>query len=733
MTDDLDLLRRYMRDGSGVDFDLQETLRRFEAAVESDAQGDGHGAPEPLQVRRLRKRSRRLVVMGGVGAAVAALLLVVLIIPNIGPRQPVAAAAELRQIASNAASQTAPQLGVGQYLSTEERVSLFASVTQVGPTQTPDAQATIAATVNQWTDEYGDTCISATSTPAQFATPANQAAWKAAGVLDSPNGQPDTSCVTNSPSPFGSPTEDGGIIDVSHLPTDPSVLAHQLSTGTTGISGLDQLSLPKGENVGFDRAVYLLVSPAQGVTPAFTSALYGALALIPGIAILGDMTTHSGATGLGFTGDSTIGKSVIVVNPTNGVLLEARNIESPTVYTGLGASYLAPPPTPSIGTEGGSYGLTVEWLDPVGSPTVVDSLPSGLSLSQPTPVPAAIKGITDRNVTYAQVSSLQDRLTKLLGSGISSFSAGSPALEARGETAPTAPGGKDVGIGWTLEFEFGSVQDMREAAQVLEASGLFVSITQYEGKAGTTPDARSTSGEAPAPASIVREVSTIPASVYNEVGVPAASATPPVSQPIVLSDQPPLTLHGKTPSVLWDGAGYCPYCAAERWALTAALSRFGTWSNLTLISSSSSDVDPGTHSFSYDGATYTSPYLTFGAIDPVNAASQPPSRDEQAVLNKYANPKYLPGEQAGQGAIPFLDVDNVALISGASFNPGVLAGLSWTTIATDLSNPDSPVTRAIVGTANYITAAICSSIHGAPASVCNSPGVVAAANALKLR
>ena len=37
----------------------------------------------------------------------------------------------------------------------------------------------------------------------------------------------------------------------------------------------------------------------------------------------------------------------------------------------------------------------------------------------------------------------------------------------------------------------------------------------------------------------------------------------------------------------------------------------------------------------------------------------------------------------------------------------MLAGLSWATIANDLSNPSSPVTQAIGGTANYITAAIC--------------------------
>jgi hypothetical protein len=50
----------------------------------------------------------------------------------------------------------------------------------------------------------------------------------------------------------------------------------------------------------------------------------------------------------------------------------------------------------------------------------------------------------------------------------------------------------------------------------------------------------------------------------------------------------------------------------------------------------------------------------------------------------------------------------------------VLSGLSWSTIATDLHNPSSPVAQAVNGTANYITAAICKMTGNQPASACTS-------------
>ena len=110
------------------------------------------------------------------------------------------------------------------------------------------------------------------------------------------------------------------------------------------------------------------------------------------------------------------------------------------------------------------------------------------------------------------------------------------------------------------------------------------------------------------------------------------SPTVPVNPPIIVQGQPPITIDGKTPAMLYYGAEYCPYCAAERWAITAALSRFGTWSDLKITASSHTDVDAGTHTFSYHGATLSSPYLAFKAVEAVSnvpagsLATQPASR-----------------------------------------------------------------------------------------------------------
>ena len=46
--------------------------------------------------------------------------------------------------------------------------------------------------------------------------------------------------------------------------------------------------------------------------------------------------------------------------------------------------------------------------------------------------------------------------------------------------------------------------------------------------------------------------------------------------------------------------------------------------------------------------------------------------------------------------------------------------LALPTIATDLHNPNSPVAKAVLGTANYFTAAICKMTGNQPASACTS-------------
>ena len=243
-----------------------------------------------------------------------------------------------------------------------------------------------------------------------------------------------------------------------------------------------------------------------------------------------------------------------------------------------------------------------------------------------------------------------------------------------------------------------------------------------------------------APAQVVHDVTTIPDSAWNKVGVSDAN----VSKPTVTPGQPAMTLNGKSPAMLYYGAEYCPYCAAERWAMAAALARFGTWSNLQVTASSHADVDAATRTFSFHGASLDSQYIHFTAVEqytniPVSGAVghytnlQNPTKEEQQILVKYSSSKYLPSNQSSSnGAIsfPFVDINNGLLFSGASYDPQILANLSWSDIAGGLSDPTNPVTQAILATGNYMSAGICKASNGQPGSVCQSPGVQAAAKAL---
>jgi hypothetical protein len=182
------------------------------------------------------------------------------------------------------------------------------------------------------------------------------------------------------------------------------------------------------------------------------------------------------------------------------------------------------------------------------------------------------------------------------------------------------------------------------------------------------------------------------------------------------------------------GSEYCPFCAAERWAMIGALSRFGTFSGLAAIRSAVADGAgdaepyPNTATWTFAKSSYSSPYLTFTPVENLSNIPDPttgsytiletPTSAQQALVAEFDGPPYVPSSFAG--GIPFIDFGNKYAIFGASYSPGILAGLSWSQIAADLSNPDSPVAEGIDGTANYITAAICAMTGNEPASACTA-------------
>lgn len=182
------------------------------------------------------------------------------------------------------------------------------------------------------------------------------------------------------------------------------------------------------------------------------------------------------------------------------------------------------------------------------------------------------------------------------------------------------------------------------------------------------------------------------------------------------------------PIITYVGAEYCPYCAAQRWAIAVALARFGTFTNLSGTHSATNDVYPDTKTLSFYGSHYSSPYVDF---EPVEEATN------QVVGGSYTTlqrPTTAESDQMTQfdpqGSIPFLDIGNKYVVIGASYSPQVLAGLSQTQIAEQLANAKSPVAQAIDGAANEITAAITQVTGQQPSSVASSQAIAAIAKSL---
>jgi len=241
------------------------------------------------------------------------------------------------------------------------------------------------------------------------------------------------------------------------------------------------------------------------------------------------------------------------------------------------------------------------------------------------------------------------------------------------------------------------------------------------GSSGSTAGSSAAAPTGSALTSVVGQLTSVPASTLDQVGAGTTAANPTTITGAALTS-------GGKPEVLYIGAEYCPYCAAERWAAIVALSRFGTFSGLAPIRSAAKDGGgnaepyPLTPTWTFAKATYTSTYLTFTPVEgytniPDKATGfytvlQTPTAAQQALLDKY--------DAAYQGAIPFIDYGNRYLSVGASYNPAVLSGLTWAQIADDLHNPASSVARSVLGTANFATAAICSLTGNQPASACTS-------------
>jgi hypothetical protein len=211
---------------------------------------------------------------------------------------------------------------------------------------------------------------------------------------------------------------------------------------------------------------------------------------------------------------------------------------------------------------------------------------------------------------------------------------------------------------------------------------------------------------------VISTITSLPATQLEQIGSGSANNL------IKKVSGTALTGPDGKPEVFYLGAEYCPYCAAERWPMIIALSRFGTFSGLQTTSSSSTDIYPNTPTFTFRSATFTSQYVDFQSVETSDRDQNPlqtPTADQQALAAKYDT----------AGSIPFVDLGNRYAFAGAMYLPDVLAGMTWQQVADSLQQPGSAQARAILGASNLITAGVCQLTGQQPAAVCSGSSIQA--------
>lgn len=213
----------------------------------------------------------------------------------------------------------------------------------------------------------------------------------------------------------------------------------------------------------------------------------------------------------------------------------------------------------------------------------------------------------------------------------------------------------------------------------------------------------------PVPQALVSRLN-VPSNISATVG--AGLATNPPRNVIGSA----LSIGGR-PAVVYIGADFCPYCAIARWGLVVALLRFGNLTGLEYMTSSPTDIAPSTPTFTFINTTYSSKYIAFVSVETARNKLVNGSYPQLQALNSTETAivsKYDPG-----GGIPFMDFANNSVEFGSPYSdPTILGTENWTTIAAKLYNTSSVESRAIVGSANLFTAAICRADGNQPASVC---------------
>ncbi len=154
------------------------------------------------------------------------------------------------------------------------------------------------------------------------------------------------------------------------------------------------------------------------------------------------------------------------------------------------------------------------------------------------------------------------------------------------------------------------------------------------------------------------------------------------------------------------GAGFCPWCAAERWSIVEALKHFGTWDGLKPDKSAEKNepfLNLPTYNFS--GTRFTSDYVEFMGKEFQDRNFQ--DLDHFTELDNTIIDNYNL-----KGVIPFTFIGGKFVRIGSGPKPEQLVGLSHDDVRKQLENKNTDLAKAIEEEADYICALIYHKLDG---------------------
>ena len=167
--------------------------------------------------------------------------------------------------------------------------------------------------------------------------------------------------------------------------------------------------------------------------------------------------------------------------------------------------------------------------------------------------------------------------------------------------------------------------------------------------------------------------------------------------------------------VFFMGAEYCPYCAAERWAIVRALQKFGQWSGLNQTMSAARDEQfLNLPTYDFTEATYTSTHIEFVSRETKDREFKPLQKllkAEEKLVHKYNSKK----------EIPFLLIGGRFMQIGSGFTPKIFIGHTFRQTETELKKSESEIRKTIDEEASCIAALLC--VSGLPPELCKETGL----------